>query len=336
MDISNFDYELPQELIAQYPPKQRGTSRLLCADIKERSTDDRKFIDIPEILDKNCFLVVNNSQVLPARMRAKKATGGEIELFFLKKADSNTFIGLCRGRVPEQTTLTIDKAHIRAGEKLKDGSRHFISDMNVDELLSTYGKIPLPPYITRDAEDNDSFRYQTVYAKHQGSVAAPTAGLHFTPEIFQELKNKNIPVVELTLHVGIGTFRPIKTADIDEHEMHTEEYFISGESAERINSFIKEGRTLVAVGTTSVRTLESASDGNGYIKEGSGETNLFIKPGYKFKIVKSMITNFHQPKSSLFVMISTFMGLDFAHECYKHAVENKYRFFSYGDAMYIK
>ena len=344
--ISAYDYNLPADLIAQHPPRERAASRLLLCSRKEGGLQDRAFSDIVELLDESCCLVVNNTQVLPARMPARKSSGGKSELFFLHKEDEVNFTALTKGRVKTgdriypHSTVNADTAvtfsdYVTLEENLGEGQWRVSSETSVSVLMERYGQLPLPPYIQRNPESEDDSRYQTVYAAHDGSVAAPTAGLHFSQEILNALKNKGIEIIELTLHVGIGTFRPIKVDNLDEHTMHTEYYSISPEAAERINTLKAQGKKLLAVGTTSVRTLESATGEDGLIKAGHGETRLFIRPGYRFRAVDSLLTNFHLPKSSLLVMISAFMGNDLRIRSYEHAVEKQYRFFSYGDAMLI-
>jgi S-adenosylmethionine:tRNA ribosyltransferase-isomerase len=244
-------------------------------------------------------------------------------------------MGLIRGKVKPGETLLAGEAVLTAGGKQTDGSRFIHTDIPVQELLALYGQTPLPPYIRRQADRDDSERYQTVYAANAGSVAAPTAGLHFTPDLLKAFEDRGVASVYITLHVGIGTFRPMKTESLDEHEMHSESYFISPDAAQKINMLRQNGKKLVAVGTTTVRALESAADDRGNLTPGAAGTKLFIKPGYRFKLADGLITNFHLPKSSLLVLVSAFAGRELLFESYKHAIKEKYRFYSYGDAMYI-
>ncbi|MDR2884838.1 MAG: tRNA preQ1(34) S-adenosylmethionine ribosyltransferase-isomerase QueA [Deferribacteraceae bacterium] len=336
INISLFDYDLPMELIAQAPTNKRDDSRLLV--VQDGKFSDHHFCDIVELLDDKHFLVLNNTKVLPARLPASKVTGGRSEIFYLESLAGNKFTALVKGKFSAGAKLLVVDESVTLERPLEDGVWQISSPIPPMVLLERYGKLPLPPYIRREADSTDDTRYQTVYAAEKGSVAAPTAGLHFTESILAQLKAKGVRIIYVTLHVGIGTFRPIKTDDIDEHIMHTEHYHISDEAAAEINSLIAAGKTLVAVGTTSVRTLESAAeciDGRYIVSTGYKDTDIFIKPGYEFKVVKGIVTNFHLPKSSLLVLLSAFMGLEPTKECYAHAVEQRYRFFSYGDAMMV-
>jgi S-adenosylmethionine:tRNA ribosyltransferase-isomerase len=333
MNIENYNYTLPPELIAQYPSADRAASRLLLCN--PASFHDKHFADIVDILDDRYFIVVNNTQVLPARIPAKKVTGGQSELFFLEKIADHCFKALVKGRVKAGDQLLLGDDIVTLVDDLGEGQWSISSVLSVSELLACHGQLPLPPYIQRQPEIEDERRYQTVYAANDGSVAAPTAGLHFTEAILTALRNKGVEIIELTLHVGIGTFRPIKVDDLNQHVMHSESYSISPEAAARINNLKAAGKKLLAVGTTSVRTLESATRENGLVTAGNGSTSLFIRPGYRFKIVDSLLTNFHLPKSSLLVLVSAFMSSDRRAQAYEHAVRERYRFFSYGDAMLI-
>jgi len=330
--ISDYDFELPDEMIAQHPAEKRGESRLLF--IGDEFVD-KGFSDIVDILDEDSFLVVNSTKVMKARIYGQKPTGGQIEILILEKISENTCTAITKGKVKAGTVVNIGEHQAKVTELLEDGSRviEFI-DISVSDAMEAYGHMPLPPYITREDTNTDAERYQTIYSKEEGSVAAPTAGLHFTPEIMDAIKRRGIPVLEVSLNIGIGTFRPVKADYLEDHDMHTEKYFISHETSDEINRLISNGKKLVAVGTTAVRALESAADG-GMVKPGYGETNLFIKPGYQFRIIKSLITNFHLPKSTLFVLVSELAGREKMMAAYEHAKKNGYKFFSYGDAMYI-
>jgi len=330
--ISDYDFELPDELIAQHPPKDRGTSRLL---VVGDGFQDRSFTEIADFLDRDSFLVVNSTKVMKARMYGTKPTGGQVEILVLEKISANTCTAITKGKVKEGTQINIGEYKAIVKEILNDGSRfiEFIG-INISDAMERYGHMPLPPYITREDTERDKERYQTVYSKDEGSVAAPTAGLHFTPEILQAVKDKGVPVLEVTLNIGIGTFRPVKADFLEDHDMHTEKFYIAEETAEEINRLKVYGKRLVAVGTTAVRALESASK-DGKVKSGYGETDLFIKPGYRFKVTDSLITNFHLPKSTLFVLVSQLAGREKALAAYEHAKAKRYRFFSYGDAMLI-
>lgn len=296
---------------------------------------DGVFTDIIDMIDENCFLVVNSTRVMKARLYAKKPTGGIIELLVLESMGDNACLCLTKGNMKEGTQLNFPEGSAVIEEMREDGTRLVRFSTDPAEVMHKFGHIPLPPYIRREDTESDADRYQTVYSGDEASVAAPTAGLHFTAEILEKLKAKGVQILELTLNIGIGTFRPVKTDWLEDHDMHWEKYYISPETAKEINHLRADGRQLVAVGTTAVRALESAyEDGN--IKSGYGETNLFIKPGYKFKVIDSMITNFHLPKSTLLVLVSMFAGYDLTMKAYGHAVKEKYKFFSYGDAMYIE
>lgn len=333
--VADYDFNLPEELIAQNPAKTRGTSRLMHIHRKGGVISDGVFTDIIDMIDENCFLVVNSTRVMKARLYAKKPTGGIIELLVLESMGDNACLCLTKGNMKEGTQLNFPEGSAVIEEMREDGTRLVRFSTDPAEVMHKFGHIPLPPYIRREDTESDADRYQTVYSGDEASVAAPTAGLHFTAEILEKLKAKGVQILELTLNIGIGTFRPVKTDWLEDHDMHWEKYYISPETAKEINHLRADGRQLVAVGTTAVRALESAyEDGN--IKSGYGETNLFIKPGYKFKVIDSMITNFHLPKSTLLVLVSMFAGYDLTMKAYGHAVKEKYKFFSYGDAMYIE
>jgi len=335
--INEFDFNLPDELIAQHPPKVRGESKLLLINKDTGSLSDATFLDILDYLDNTSFLVVNNTRVMKARLFGSKSTGGKVEVFLLEDIGENKFKALTKGKVKIGSKIFFDKdIYAEVTDFLDDGIRVVqINGANPYELMDAHGHIPLPPYIKRDDESSDANTYQTVYSKHYGSVAAPTAGLHFNEEIIKQIRDKGIEIVEVTLNIGIGTFRPISVDYLEDHEMHYESYEVTEEAAAKINKLKKSGKQLIAVGTTAVRTLESASDENGVIHAGRESTNLFISPGYSFRIVDKMVTNFHLPKSSLFVMLSAFAGKETMIKAYKYAIENKYRFFSYGDATFV-
>jgi S-adenosylmethionine:tRNA ribosyltransferase-isomerase len=323
-------------MIAQHPAKKRGCSKLLVADKNNKTITDKVFTDIVDMIDEDTFLVVNSTKVMRARMYAKKPTGGHVEILILEKISENECMAITKGKVKQGNSLLIENDKAVVTKILEDGSRLITFETcSVSEAMEKHGHMPLPPYITRDDEEDDHTRYQTIYSKEEGSVAAPTAGLHFTDEIMEKLKSKGVRVLEVTLNIGIGTFRPVKAEYLEDHDMHTEKYYISEQSASEINRLKSEGKKLMAVGTTAVRTLESATR-DGKVQSGYGETNLFIKPGYSFKIIDRLITNFHLPKSTLFVLVSTLAGREFMLKCYEHAKENDYKFFSYGSAMLIR
>lgn len=331
-----FDFPLPEELIAQYPPETRGGSRLLLAD-RKGSVRDLLFHNITELIDDEYFLVINNTRVMNARLEGFKPTGGRVEIFLLDKISDFSFTALTGGKVKEGTEVNVGEAVIKIEKFLDEGLRivRFLTH-TPEEVMEKWGHVPLPPYIRRDDSDEDKIRYQTVYAKEARSVAAPTAGLHFTDDTLNKLRNKDVQILEVSLDVGIGTFRPMKADHLEDHRMHSERYHVSDETADRINSLRNEGKKLICVGTTAMRTMESVTDEKRITRAGSGETDIFIKPGYSFKAADALITNFHLPKSTLFVLVCAFAGRDFMMNTYAHAVAERYRFFSYGDAMFIK
>jgi S-adenosylmethionine:tRNA ribosyltransferase-isomerase len=330
-----FDFPLPDELIAQYPPEVRGGSRLLLAD-RCKGLSDMQFTNIVELLTDDYFLVINNTKVMNARLEGQKPTGGRVEVFLLEKISDDTFTALTGGKVKIGTEIQIGDALLRVESFLDDGIRtiKFLTH-SPEEVMEKWGHVPLPPYIKRSDSQDDKVRYQTVYAQEAKSVAAPTAGLHFTDESLNALKSKGVEVLEVSLEVGIGTFRPMKADHLEDHVMHSERYTVSAETAEHINTLKKNGKKLICVGTTAMRTLESATDDSGQVKSGTGTTDIFIKPGYKFKVADALLTNFHLPKSTLFVLTCAFAGRDFMQDAYAHAVKERYKFFSYGDAMLI-
>ena len=349
MHINDFDYELPQRLIAQTPAEKRDFSRLMVVHRDSGEVEHKHFYDILDYLKAGDCLVLNNSKVLPARLYGRKeGTGANIEFLLIKRIEGDTWETMVRpGKrlKPGDAVSFSDDKLFRAVVKDygEDGTRivEFEYEGIFLERLEELGKMPLPPYIDRDNNSEDKDRYQTVYAKNEGSVAAPTAGLHFTPELLEKAKAKGVKLAYVTLHVGIGTFRPVKVENIEEHHMHFEEYFIDEETAGIINDTMKAGGRIVSVGTTSTRTVESAAVydeecGKYLVKAGQGSTGIFIYPGYEFKIICALITNFHLPKSTLLMLISALYNREDILRVYGIAVEEKYRFFSYGDAMFIE
>ena len=340
MHLSDFDYELPEERIAQTPVEPRNASRLMVLDPRRETIEHHHFYDLKSFLSAGDTLIFNDTRVMPARLIGhRERTGGKVEIFLLRRLDGNRWEALAK---PGKKALPGNV--IQFGEQLscvvKDrtdfGGRivEFSYEGIFEEILDRLGETPLPPYIHEKLEDRE--RYQTVYSREEGSAAAPTAGLHFTKEQMRELSEMGVNLGFVTLHVGLGTFRPVQTEEIEEHEMHSEYYSISEETAELIRSTKAAGHRVIAVGTTSIRTLESAATGKNEIAGKSGFTDIFIYPGYEFKIVDAIITNFHLPKSTLIMLISAFAGREFVLRAYRLAVEMKYRFFSFGDAMYIQ
>jgi len=334
--VDNFDYNLPKELIALYPASKRDKCRLMVVDTVSRSIQNHIFSDIINLLDDTSFLVVNNTKVRNARLHAKKVTGGASEVFVTDVMDNTHFKGLVRGKFKPGDKVIAEGVYFTLLEKLTDGLWIIQAESDIEKIMQEKGHVPLPPYIDRMDTQQDKQDYQTVYAKYTGSSAAPTAGLHFTNELLFSLKDKGVEIIELTLDVGLGTFRPVKTEYMEDHEMHYERYFISDEAAEKINTLKSKGKKLTAVGSTSVRALETAADDKGIIKAGENSSNIFIMEPYNFKIVDNMITNFHLPKSTLLAMVTALGGYDLIMQAYHRAVQENYRFFSYGDAMYIK
>ena len=340
MRTDDFDYYLPKELIAQHPAQKRDMSRLLVMDKKTGEIEHKHFHDIIDYLNAGDVLVINNTKVIPARlMGLKKGGTAHIEVLLLKQVgETNQWEVLVHPgkRAKVGTEIIFGDGRLTA-KVIADTDTGRVVEFSYEgifnEILDQLGTMPLPPYITE--YDGDMSRYQTVYAKFAGSAAAPTAGLHFTEELLEEIKQKGIEVVEVLLHVGLGTFRPVQVDDVTKHKMHTEFYSVSQEAAERLNKAKAEGRRIISVGTTSTRTLESAFK-DGKIQAGSGETDIFIYPGYEFKVVEALITNFHLPKSTLVMLVSALASKEFILHAYEVAVEEKYRFFSFGDAMFIK
>ena len=341
MKTSDFYYDLPEELIAQTPIEKRDHSRMLVYNMKEKFIEHKHFFDIIDYLSANDVLVINKSKVIPARLYGSREEKEEVlETLLLKKLELNTYECLVKPgkKFKIGTKITYSDNLIGEVKSINEtGERIITFDvLNGDTLeveLDRIGEMPLPPYIKEKLKKKD--RYQTVYAKIDGSSAAPTAGLHFTPELLEKIKNKGVQIEEVVLHVGLGTFRPVKVEDVENHIMHSEEYYIDNDTAERLNKAKRDGKRIIAVGTTSVRTLESVSDENGVITAGSGTTSIFIYPPYKFKFVDSLITNFHLPESTLLMLVSSLMGKEELFRCYESAIKEKYRFFSFGDCMFI-
>ena len=341
MKVSDFNYELPQELIAHVPIKDRSASRLMVLNKENKTIEDKIFKDILDYLEPGDCLVRNNTKVIPARLYGiKEETGVHIEFLLLKRIEGDIWEVMVHPgrRLKIGTKVIFGNGLLKAEilEMMEGGNRKvkFEYEGIFNEILDQIGLMPLPPYIKEKLDDKS--RYQTVYAKYEGSAAAPTAGLHFTEELLKKIKEKGVEIANVTLHVGIGTFRPVKVENIEEHDMHSEHYYIKHEDAEKINNTKKNGGRIIAVGTTSCRVLESVADENGLVKETEGDTSIFIYPGYKFKCIDCLITNFHLPESTLIMLVSALAGKDYIMKAYKHAVEEKYRFFSFGDAMFIE
>ena len=340
MKTSDFYYDLPQELIAQDPLKKRSDSRLMHLDRKTGRIRHQHFTDILEWLHPGDCLVINDTRVIPARLFGRKEdTDAHIEILLLKRRDKDVWETLVKpGKKAKTGTKLIFGDGRLKGEVIdivEEGNRliRFTYEGIFEEILDSLGEMPLPPYITHKLEDTN--RYQTVYAKHDGSAAAPTAGLHFTEELLEQVKEKGVSIAHVTLHVGLGTFRPVKVEDVTQHHMHSEFYVVEEEQARLINETKAAGGRIISVGTTSCRTLESAGDETGMVKAGSGWTDIFIYPGYRFKVIDGLITNFHLPESTLLMLVSALAGKDTIMKAYEEAVKERYRFFSFGDAMFI-
>ena len=336
--LSTYDYNLPEELIAQTPLEKRDESRLLVFNRQTKQIEDNHFKNIINYLKKGDVLVINNTRVLPARLLAHKDTGAEIEILLLKRLNLTEWEVLLKPAKKAkigQTLVINNELSCTLLETLVDGKRKIKFEFNgvFEDILNRVGSMPLPHYIHEKLKDKE--RYQTVYNKVEGSAAAPTAGLHFTKELLQKIKDLGVHIVELTLDVGLGTFRPCKEEDITKHIMHSEHYHLSQEAADTINKAKAEGRRVIAVGTTSVRTLEAVASKGLPLKADDDETSIFIYPPYKFKVVDALITNFHLPKSTLIMLVSAFAGYENTMNLYKHAVDNRYRFFSFGDSMFV-
>ena len=340
MDVKDFDYYLPEELIAQDPLEDRSSSRLMVLDKKTGEIQHKIFKDILDYLKPGDCLVLNNTKVIPARLfGVKEGTQAKIEILLLKRKENDIWETLVKpGKKAKPGTKIIFGDGLLVGEVIdvvEDGNRliQFSYEGIFEEILDQLGQMPLPPYITHTLKDKN--RYQTVYAKYDGSAAAPTAGLHFTKELLEKVKAKGVDIAEVTLHLGLGTFRPVKVENVLDHHMHSEFYMVSAEAAEKINATKDRGGRVISVGTTSTRTLESAADESGRLKECSGWTEIFIYPGYKFKLIDCLITNFHLPQSTLVMLVSALAGREHVLAAYEEAVKEKYRFFSFGDAMFI-
>lgn len=340
MNLHDFYYELPQELIAQDPLKDRASSRLLLLDRKTGATEHHIFKEITEYLRPGDCLVVNDTKVIPARLIGNKVgTDGKVEVLLLKRKEDNVWETLVKpGKKARPGAKISFGGGLLCAEVLdivEDGNRliRFSYEGIFEEILDQLGQMPLPPYITHQLKDKN--RYQTVYAKHDGSAAAPTAGLHFTPELLDDIRKKGVKIAHVTLHVGLGTFRPVKVENILEHHMHSEYYVVEEEQAKLVNETKARGGRIIAVGTTSCRTLESAAGEDGILKAGSGWTDIFIYPGYRFKLTDCLITNFHLPESTLLMLVSALAGREKIMDAYEEAVKERYRFFSFGDAMFI-
>ncbi len=338
--LSDYDFDLPQELIAQYPLKERTASRLL--HVTTDVIEDLHFLDVEKLLHPGDLLVMNNTKVIKARLRGKKETGGAAEAMIERVVSGNEALSMLRA---SKTPKTGSKLIFENSERQtctatvigREGEFfHLRFDGEVFSILDSFGKVPLPPYIEREAAKEDEGRYQTVYASRPGAVAAPTAGLHFSKELLKKLSAHGIEEAYVTLHVGAGTFQPVREENLEKHTMHSEWCEISPETAEKINRAKAQGRRVISVGSTSLRTLESAADCAGHVCSGTMDTRLFIAPGYKFKIIDVMITNFHLPKSTLVMLVSAIVGRDRVLEAYRHAIDERYRFFSYGDACFFE
>ncbi|RDY23052.1 tRNA preQ1(34) S-adenosylmethionine ribosyltransferase-isomerase QueA [Romboutsia maritimum] len=341
MKTSDFYFDLPDELIAQVPIEDRSSSKLMVLDKNTGEIEHKIFKDVIEYLNPGDCLVLNNTRVIPARLIGEKVdTGGKIEFLLLKRTEEDTWQALVKPgkRAKVGTKFSFGEGKL-IGEVVglaEEGSRiiKFHYEGIFEQVLDELGNMPLPPYITARLEEKE--RYQTVYSKHNGSAAAPTAGLHFTEELLQKIKDKGVEIAFVTLHVGLGTFRPVKVDDVLNHEMHSEYYMVHKEAADKINTAKQNGNKVICVGTTSCRTVESACDEDGFVKETSGWTNIFIYPGYKFKVVDNLITNFHLPESTLIMLVSALVNKEAVLNAYDVAVKERYRFFSFGDAMIIK
>ena len=345
MKVSDFNYDLPKELIAQHPVKNRDESRLMVLDKNEQKIEHKIFRDVIDYLKPGDCLVVNNTKVIPARLygikenKTNEHEPAHVEFLLLKRIEEDLWEVMVRPgkKLKKGVKVQFGNGLLEAEilDMLDNGNRKvkFYYNGIFNEILDKIGLMPLPPYITEKLKDKD--RYQTVYAKYEGSAAAPTAGLHFTPELLQKIKEKGVEIANVTLHVGIGTFRPVKVENIEDHSMHTEHFYIKQEDADKINKAKKEGHKIIAVGTTSCRVLETVADEKGFLKETQGDTSIFIYPGYKFKCIDSLITNFHLPESTLIMLVSALAGKDFIMKAYETAVKEEYRFFSFGDAMLI-
>jgi S-adenosylmethionine:tRNA ribosyltransferase-isomerase len=338
MKRQDFNYHLPAHLIAQHPQPRRDASRLFVLDAKRGIHQHLSFRDLPSLIDEKDLLILNNTKVIPARLYAYKESGGKVEILVervISQHEVLAHVGASKAIRPGMHFIINEDIGCQAIEKRDEcWLLHFTSDKPMLELLDEYGCIPLPPYIKRSASDFDSERYQTIYARECGAVAAPTAGLHFTPEVMQQLRDKKVRICYVTLHVGAGTFQPVRVDDIMQHKMHSEYYSISQEVCNAIKETKASGGRVIAVGTTTVRSIESLAN-QGDLNPYSGETDIFIYPGYQFKVIDAMLTNFHLPESTLLMLLAAFTGLESILNAYKEAIAMEYRFFSYGDAMFV-
>lgn len=341
MRVSDFNYELPEELIAQHPYDKRDEARLMVLHRDTKQIEHKVFKDIIDYLNPGDCLVLNDTKVIPARLYGKKDTGANVEFLLLKRIEKDDWEAMVRpgNKLKAGAKVSFGDGILKAEvlETLEGGNRRvrFFYEGIFNEILDKVGLMPLPPYIKENIKEENE-KYQTVYAKYEGSAAAPTAGLHFTKELLEKIKEKGVEIAKVTLHVGIGTFRPVKVENVEEHKMHSEHFYVKQSEADKINKAKENGHRVIAVGTTSCRVLESVSDENGKMKEIETDTSIFIYPGYKFKCVDALITNFHLPESTLIMLVSSLAGKDFIMEAYKTAVEKRYKFFSFGDAMFIE
>ena len=339
MNVSDFYYDLPEELIAQTPIEKRDESRLMVLDRGKQTIEHKTFKDIIDYLEPGDCLVRNNTKVIPARLYGKKSTGAKIEFLLLNRIEGDIWECIVRPghKLKPGTEVEFGEGILKGTvlDIMPGGTRkvEFKYEGIFNEILDQIGLMPLPPYIHESLKDKD--RYQTVYAKYDGSAAAPTAGLHFTPELFEKIRAKGIEVANVTLHVGIGTFRPVKVENVEEHHMHSEHFYIKQEDVDKINTAKKNGKRIIAIGTTSCRVLETIADENGMVKATEGDTQIFIYPGYKYKCLDGLVTNFHLPESTLIMLVSALAGRDYIMKAYNEAVKERYRFFSFGDAMLI-
>ena len=345
MLTKDYYFDLPAELIAQEPSERRGEDRLLLLDRKDGSFSDFMMEDFPSLIPSDSVIVVNNSKVRKARVYGTAESGGVVEFLFLSPESDGAWkcmVTKTKRQKAGKRFAFMDKEGNKRAEAVivrenDDSTRSVMFTEAIDEsFFDRCGHVPLPPYIKREDSFSDETRYQTVYAKNPGSVAAPTAGLHFTPALMDKVRGEGVPIYEVTLHVGAGTFLPVRTENVEDHHMHTEHYSITEETAEALNNAKRDGKRILAVGTTSVRTLESAADMDGVIRRLTGDTDIFIRPGYSFRFVDDLLTNFHTPESTLLMLVSALAGKDLIFSAYSHAIEKRYRFFSYGDAMYIR
>ena len=341
MKVSDFNYDLPEELIAQHPYEKRDEARLMVLHRDTKQIEHKVFKDIIDYLEPGDCLVLNDTKVIPARLYGKKDTGAKVEFLLLKRIENDDWEAMVRpgNKLKAGAKVSFGDGILQAEvlETLEGGNRRvrFFYEGIFNEILDKVGLMPLPPYIKENIKEENE-KYQTVYAKYEGSAAAPTAGLHFTEELLEKIKEKGVEIAKVTLHVGIGTFRPVKVENVEEHKMHSEHFYVKQIEADKINKAKETGHRVVAVGTTSCRVLESVSDENGKMKEIETDTSIFIYPGYKFKCVDALITNFHLPESTLIMLVSSLAGKDFIMKAYKEAVEKRYKFFSFGDAMFIE